>query len=437
MRLRLRKPLLAQVLLLTSFLGAFGFLGFYPALGTFEAGLASVLILYVWLALSTTIDSRWAMYAFLPAFGLAVFVLFYALVFTSRVDASLLPSVISQRDYVFLLLAPVVYMLLRVRGWELADLRRVFVLAMLMALASRVLADFTLPTGSAPSGGFLALKPDTAYGEESSLLRRLDTSAVFCALYFGRGIPKSKDVLSLGFRVSVTALAVTLLLVNAPRTLLASALLAIVLYAAFFSRPLRARFSVLLLPPVALLAVLSLPRIGDMFARSFEGDLSYRVRLQSTRIAWESVRNYPFLGLGQDSSRSVTYQDMFGENFYPGDVGLLGVAFQWGLLGLLLYLLLTAWLFVHLLKKLWAPPDATGRGSAKDRMFLMALFIVCTTFIISSPVQVKLVKPEGLAIAAFCLGFIAAHRRTVPHRLRGSQRLPSEPALSLQVERRL
>src|SRR5215203_1204232 len=134
----LRKPLLAQVLLFLSLLGGFGFLGFYPAVHIREIAEISVLFLFSWLALSTRINSKWFLYVFFPAFGLMIFVLSEAYIFTLRVDSPLLPSVISERDYVLFLLAPIIYML-GIRGWRLADFQRVVVLAILSAMISRIM----------------------------------------------------------------------------------------------------------------------------------------------------------------------------------------------------------------------------------------------------------------------------------------------------------
>ena len=105
----LKRPLLAQVLLLVSSMGSFGFLGFYPAFHIELIAESCIVLLYVWLALSIPVDSRWFLYIFLPAFGLAVFILLYAYVFTIRTGAPLLPSIAAQRYYVYVLIAPVVY----------------------------------------------------------------------------------------------------------------------------------------------------------------------------------------------------------------------------------------------------------------------------------------------------------------------------------------
>jgi hypothetical protein len=399
----LKRPLLAQVLLLVSFMGSFGFLGFYPAFHIELIAESCIVLLYVWLALSIPVDSRWFLYIFFPAFGLVVFILLYAYVFTIRTGAPLLPSIAAQRYYVYFLIAPAVYAL-RVHGWKLADFRRVFVLAMLMSMASRIVADFTLsPKSLLLSGDLFAFGLNQIYSDQAYLLRRLDLSVLFSALYFGRRALQVRSVYMIGTYGAITLLAVVLLIVDVPRVLWASAVLAGILYGLFLARPSRARMFVVVLPLCALVIFLSVPQIGTAFFGVFGEELSYTVRVGSSQTAWEVFSQHPLFGMGQDSAGSITFQELFGETFFPSDVGLLGIAFQFGALGLLLYLYFCGWLLVNLLRTLWSYGEV---AHGAEWTFLWALVIIDLAIMIGSPIQARFIKPEGLAIAAFSLGLL-------------------------------
>jgi hypothetical protein len=440
--MRLRKPVLAQALLLGSFLGALGFLDFYRALYVSELAILCIVALFSWLAYSTTLDTRGVLLNVFSIVGLTLFVLLYAYIFSARTGAPLLPSVLAQRYYVFFLIAPVTYMLYR-GGWRLIDFQRIFVLAALLATMSRVIVDLVPPTAPTtspfmpPPRQVLIFKQDTAYEDYSSLLRRLDASTLFTMLYFGRGLLRARDLTSFGFCLAVTALSLTLLVVNAPRTLIAAALLALVLYGAFLSRPGRTRVLVVLLPLVASVIALYATQLTSVLPSAFGGDVSYETRVQSTQIAWDVVSQYPLLGLGQESAQSISYQDMFGRHFYPTDVGLLGVVFQWGLLGLLLYLYFSVWLVVNLLKLLWAHTGDTSRIRSREQLFLWALFILCLAFAITSVVQARFIKTEGLAIAALSVGFIEAGRHALRSEHREIPRRRPKAAADIQAARRI
>jgi hypothetical protein len=83
------------------------------------------------------------------------------------------------------------------------------------------------------------------------------------------------------------------------------------------------------------------------------------------------------------------------------------------------------WLVANLLKLLWAYTGNTGRIKSREQLFLWALFVLCLTFAITSPVQARFVKTEGLTVAAFSVGLFAAHRHGLgsDHRRDPRQRL--------------
>ncbi|QIN83154.1 hypothetical protein GBA63_11245 [Rubrobacter tropicus] len=401
------RRLVPGALLLASLLGAFGFLSFYEALHAKELGEFCALVLFSWLALATRADSRWAVYVLLPALLVALFSLLYAFVFTLRTGADLFPSLWAQRYYAYVLLGPVVYMLYR-RGWGLADFRRVFVTTMVLIVAGRIVGDLTV--SSTPlllSGRLFVLQLGPYYDDQTYLFRRMDFSALFVALYFGRRLFSSPNPAAFAFRSSVAALSTAVLLVSLPRTLATGTVVALVLYGLFLSRPERARVSALVLPLCLSTLVLAAPLLGGFLLSLFRHDLSFLTRSQSTGIALKSFAEYPIFGFGQDSSRSLSYQDLFGESFYPSDTGLTGVAFQFGIIGVLLYLAFCAWLVPNMLGLIWA---ARGRVGSAETTFLWVLLVACLTFVIISPIQARFIYSEGLPLAAFCWGLLMAHR---------------------------
>jgi O-antigen ligase len=406
--MRLRRPLLAQVLLFVSLTGALGFLEYSTlvALRFEEFAEVCTLLLFAWLAVSTKVVSARLPYVFLPVLGVMSFVLVYAYVFTLRTDAPLLPSIFAQRYFVFVLLGPIVY-LLCVRGWELADFRRVIIFAMLTAAAGYVAYDVTLaPKSALLSGQFFVLQLGSSYLEAGAELRRLNAINVFLLLYFAGRLLQTRRPLP--FASLVVAVSVLLLVITIPRALLASAGVALVLYAMFLRRPGRAALTMLMLPLYISIVALLSPYLRDRFIDAFSGDLSYETRVVEVQKAWQVIREYPLLGFGQDSVQSLSYQDIFG-HLYPGDIGLLGATFQYGLAGLFLYLVFVAWLCMNLLRLVWA--HAAAGASPRQRLFVWTLFIVCFMFLVASPLQARYIVPQGqgLPIGAVSWGLLIAY----------------------------
>lgn len=396
-------------MLFISLTGALGFLEYSTLLALRFEEFAEVctLLLFAWLAASTKVASFRNPYVFLPALGLVSFVLLYAYVFALRTGAPLLPSIFAQRYFVFVLLGPIVY-LLSVRGWELADFRRVFILAMLTATAGYAAYDIILaPKSALLSGQFFVLQLGSSYLEAGGELRRLNAVNLFLLLYFGGRLFQARRLLP--FASLVVAVSALLLAITIPRALLTSAVIALILYVIFLRRPGRAALTMIMLPLYIFVVALLTPDLRAAFIGAFSTDLSYEVRIVEVQKAWQVIREYPLLGFGQDSVQSLSYQDIFG-HLYPADIGLLGVTFQFGLVGLALYLVFVAWLCTNLLRLVWA--YAAADVSPRQRLFVWTLFIVCFMFLVASPLQARYIIPQGqgLPIGAVSWGLLMAYR---------------------------
>jgi len=402
--IRLKRPLAAQALLFVSLLGAFGLFDYYQITSLKTLSELSLVALFTWLALSTKLDSRWVVRVFLPAFGLLIFVLTYAYVFILRVDAPILPSILSRREYIYFLLGPVVY-LLYLRGWRLADFQRIFLVAVMLTVASLAVYDVALSTRSLLlSGSFFVLNLEAA-ADQAGIYRTLNTDALFLALYFGRRLFQTRDVFFLIFALGTVVFSGAIVAISLPRGLLSSIGGALILYAAFLSRPGKVKLSVITLPLSILAVMLLLPILSNAFVGQFGQDQTYVARTNTANTAWQSFHDYPLFGFGSDSVYSVTFQDLFGR-FYPSDIGLLGVIFQFGLVGLVLYLLLVGWLCASLLRLMWAYAE---KASAAQSTFLRTLFVVCLSLVVASPLQAKFIYGIGLPLGAFAWGLIMAH----------------------------
>lgn len=410
---RLKRPLLAQVLLLIGLLGAFGVGNYYPGLYVGEMAGLCVIVLHLWLVLETRVKSRGYLMAVLPAFALVSIVLLYAYVFSARMEAPLLPSVLAQRDFVFFLLAPIAY-LLCARGWGLDEFRRIFLLAALLALANYVAVLATTNLEAWASSGNAYLEAQVTYDEARGYRLKGPTFVfLFAALYFGWRMLRAKSALLLGLSLTLTALPVALLIINAPRSAVMAVVAALVLYGAFLSRVRSTVLSVVLASALISAGIFFVPYLVDAFLAAFGSDWSYEVRVESAERAWAYFLEYPLLGIGQESYQSISYQDLLGERFYPSDIGLLGLAFQYGLVGVIVYFSYGLWVLAGMLRVLRDYDVNSAKyhgGTERHRAFLWALTIICLGFIVSAPLQTPFVRGEGIAVGALAWGLIVAHK---------------------------
>jgi len=409
--LRLKRPLLAHILLLIGLLGAFGVGNYYPGLLFREMAGFCVVALYLWLALTARVKGGGYKMVVVPALALVGFMLLYAFVFSARTGAPLLPSVLAQRDFAFFLLAPAVY-LLSARGWGPPEFERVFVLAALLAMAGYVAILTVANLAAWASSGDPYLEALVTYDElRGYRLKGPLFVFLFAALYFGWGLWRAKSALRLGLGLMLTALPVALVVVNAPRSTVLAVVLALILYAVLFSRWKRFGVSMILASVLVSASFFVVPYLVDAYAPELQSDWSYEVRVESAERAWNYVLQYPILGIGQESYQSISYQDLLGARFYPSDLGLLGLAFQYGLVGVLVYFWFGLWILTGMLRLLRAHNARSKKSDGgRQSAFLWVLAVICLSFILVAPLQTPFVRGEGIAIGAFAWGLIVAHK---------------------------
>ena len=410
--MRFRRPLLAQVLLFVGLLGAFGFERYRYALHFQEIAGVCVLMLFVWLALSTKVKRGKSWIIYVPALLIAVLVFLYAYVFYMRTGASLMPSILAQRERVFFLLAPVVYML-HIRGWRLADFERIFVFAALLAVADFAAAYVTVDAKSWYNSSDFYKRSMVTFDEwRGYRLKGPKFIAVLVALYFGRKALQARTLSSFVLAIVVTAVPVVLLILTFSRSTVLAALLALTIYGLFLWRAGNLSPSLIVLATLVPIVIFVLPTLASAFAITFAQDWSYTVRVEEVEKAWDTFLEYPLLGLGEASEHSVSFRDIFGTKFSPTDIGLLGVALQYGIVGLLLYLFFGLWIFVSFLKLLM---KYRGQIEPRQSAFLWILLTMCFAYLIVSPLQRPFIEIPDLAVVAFSWGLLMAHK----HGLRG------------------
>jgi hypothetical protein len=86
--------------------------------------------------------------------------------------------------------------------------------------------------------------------------------------------------------------------------------------------------------------------IGDKITSAFElfesdnsdySESSVDIRVEETAFAMKSIEKYPFTGVGRIASSMK--KDLLGNvHFFVSDIGLIGVLYTYGILGVLLYL---------------------------------------------------------------------------------------------------
>lgn len=164
--------------------------------------------------------------------------------------------------------------------------------------------------------------------------------------------------------------------------------------------------------PVMIMLVVTVTATvaGKLDNASSEGD---GVRLKSYSIALDSIAKHPFLGFGQQSGYSKTEQDIFWYKFYSSDLGLVGTAFKYGLIGASLYIFFSVFIIQRLVRTIWLYRRLYGHNHA----LMVAICVVFIALFINILLNPALVYIPGLTLAAFSIGLTSSWQHKMQRQL--------------------
>jgi hypothetical protein len=143
--------------------------------------------------------------------------------------------------------------------------------------------------------------------------------------------------------------------------------------------------------------------------RMAKGGANDAVRLRSYSIAWESIKETPFLGFGQQSNYTKTEQDIFWYKFYSADIGITGVAFKYGFIGVAVYIFFSVFLVMRLVRSIWLYKYAYGRINP----VMFSILVVLLTQLLNIILNTTLIFIQGLTLASFTIGITAVWRHKI------------------------
>jgi hypothetical protein len=135
-------------------------------------------------------------------------------------------------------------------------------------------------------------------------------------------------------------------------------------------------------------------------------DSSAQARHLSLQRAEPIIAKYPFFGYGQAISSKLSYTDIFGAGFAPSDLGVTGVVFRFGYIGLVIYTAIAIWTFAGAWRFWDAARGVLGLGAATFP--IMAIMMVLCS--VSFP---SFIAGDGFAIVVVTVGLSAFTRAQV------------------------
>ena len=416
------EPLLIAVICFTTFAGFQGG-RYYLANRLQELGIAGALLLFAvgaWRSLFLLPRREWLRWVAGPGLLVGGIMITSALVFTTNYDGRLLYSVFSAREFMLAFIGPGVYLLCRC-GLPVQAVERALWLAFIALMINYLYFYFTMDLRAAFFSSDHTVSNLVTYDAWRGFRLKPPLFAIMIVLVasialLGNGRPRS---VRLGALATI-AIAAWIWSIVLFRSTLATMLLSISLYPIFLSD----RNRIALLIVVAPLAILAVPMAVDAAVDHFLGADGGSIRARSFAQAIAHFSQHPLLGAGEDSAYGDSYQDIVAPYFFPSDLGIVGVAFKYGALGVLLYLFMHGKIWLALARANIASRRRTGRVNPLVWGFL--IFMTAQTFNLA--LNPGLAYAQGitagslaLALASIilCGPFDNAARNTLAQRPRG------------------
>lgn len=389
------KPLWSLLLFIALFTGFQG--GRYYAgniaqeLGIFCSGLLFVIGAFT--SLFHIQRKEWNKWVLMPLILMMFIICTWGLVFAINFGGNPLYNIMASREFFFILLAPAIYLCGR-SGLELKTIEHVVWLVLIASMLNYLFNyHVRLDLQEAFFSGDHRISSLVTYDEWRGFRLKPPLFAIMIAILAAFSLLVNKAGFGTKlFALIVIALSSYIWSIVLFRSTLATMLLSVFLYPFFFSRPNRVPWLMLVLP----LAAIAAPVIVELLYQRFTGAEGGNVRLESYRLALSRIPERPFFGVGEDSAFGQTYSSLFGAKFFPSDLGLVGITFKYGAIGLLMYLYAHFGILIKLCKTNWLVVQTSGRSN--PLVWALLIFFCAQTFnLVLNP---GLAYAQGITVAA-------------------------------------
>ncbi|QFU77165.1 hypothetical protein EY643_16710 [Halioglobus maricola] len=398
------------LLLWLLWLGLFaGFQGgrYYMANRLQEVGIACALLLFIvgaWRSLFRLPLAEWRRWVLGPVLLLGGIMLVSAVVFALQYRGNVLYSLFSAREFLLGFLGPAVYLLVRC-GLPLAGVRRAVWLALFALMVNYLFFYATMDLSAAFFSSDHTVSNLVTFDEWRGFRLKPPLFAIMLALLGGLYVlTQSRRGLSRIGALLLVLLAAYIWSIVQFRSTLATLLVSVLLYPLLLAHPGQLRRLVLLAPLVLLAAPYILLLAAEHFLNADGGS----IRLMAFAAALEHIPSHLLLGAGEDSAYGDSYQDIVAPYFYPSDLGLVGVTYKYGLVGLGVYLVM------HV--KIWLALYRANMGARVSRSGGDPLLWGCLIFMTAQSFNLLLnpglAYAQGITLGSFAIALAALSIRS-------------------------
>jgi len=368
-----------------------------------ELGFVVVLALFSFGAIRLAMqraDVKWSLWFWVTPLIIAYPMIISSTTYYLNTGSSIFYSFFATREFLIIYLAPTIFFMYKL-GYPIERLENIFVISLILIIINYIFFYSFLDLAAMKWGSNLYMSQQVVYDPWRGYRLKPPTAGLFigtsyCLILLTQ---KIECIKKLGVIIYFSMLLFCWYIL-VQRTQIATIFVSFVLFFILFSRPNRINLLIFSLPVVFLTILLFAGQLVNIF---FEEDA---IRKMAAEICIEVISEKPILGMGTASYKGLTYQDIFGKHFYPSDVGLLGVGFKYGIMGVCIYFYMLILVMYRSIKINWYYLFVNN----KKNPLLMALVIWVVGISLNSILSPSLVFMQGLMVASFIIGITSCYR---------------------------
>jgi len=368
-----------------------------------ELGFVVVLTLYAFGAIKLAMqraDVKWSIWFWTTPLVISYPMVISSVTYYLHTGSNVFYSFFAAREFLIIYLAPTIFFMYKL-GYPIERLEKIFVISLTLVIINYLFFYSILDLAAMKRGANLYVSQQVTWDAWRGYRLKPPTTGIFlgtsyCLIMITQKIELIK-------KVGVIILLSMLLFcwyILVQRTQIATIIVSFVLFAILFSRPSRINLLIFSLPVVVLAILLFSGKFLNIF---FEEDITRKV---TARICLQSISENPLLGYGTASWKGISYADIFGKQFYPSDIGLLGVVFKYGVLGVGIYL----YILVLLMYRSVTTNLYYVFYNKKINPLLMSLVIWMIGVSVNTILVPAFMDMKGLILVSFIIGITACYR---------------------------
>jgi hypothetical protein len=344
----------------------------------------------------------WSFWFFGPLFGIALVTTVPAYLFSNHNNVAMLPSVLANRAILNYLISPCI-VFLYVSGTSISEIENTIISVMKWSVIVYLFSYFTLPLPTY----FVSDDPWKAglvtFDYRGYRLKIPFKVMVISATLFLHKLGTDKE--NRGTWLMFSAFVVLSLNLYTSRSLNAGIVISAVAFFFLLRNKRRAPLFLMLLPIIILGQAYGIVSFFDHLA--IENAAGKDVRYDSYKKAVGIIEKYPLLGMGMASAATITDSKLIWKYFFADDIGIVGVAYRYGIVGASLYLTFAFKLISNQISLHWRYTALNMRNSSLQ----IALLCTMINAVLNMILNLDFINPDGVMFASLIISLNAIHKR--------------------------